>query len=418
MKNNFLLVARLPVKDIVLYFILFMMFMIAVINPETLASPDISFGNCNIVGIPGSNGNRVLSVAVGDLDNDGYYDIVSGDADEQVTIFQNDSTPFTGNWPATVLGTSTGDINGVALGDLDGDGDLDIVSGGHDDQLIVWQNDGSPFIGTWTSNLAGTLDSINRVALGDLDGDNDIDIVTGDILDRLIVWRNDGTPFTGTWTSNVVGKALGDVLAVVLGDLDRDKDLDIVSNGGDYNVVIWQNDGTPFQGLWIVNEVGKIVREEYVWSLALGDFNNDKYLDIVSGDGENEVLIWHNDATPFSDAWAPFVVGASTDEIRSLAVEDLDNDNDKDIISADYDGKVIAWENPGIPFKDTWYYSVVNIHTNSLGSVAVADIDNDNDADIVSGEAGWGENNNSVSVCENRSKTVSIAPFLNILLLY
>jgi hypothetical protein len=85
----------------------------------------------------------------------------------------------------------------VALGDLDNDGDPDIVSGsmaGSDSEVVIWENDGTPFSGLWTRNLVGTGGShLYSVALVDLDMNGDLDVVTGsaDMANyEIMAWRN------------------------------------------------------------------------------------------------------------------------------------------------------------------------------------------------------------------------------------
>ena len=85
-------------------------------------------------------------MALGDLDNDGDPDIVSGSTsgeDYEVIAWQNDSSPFTGLWAQNDVGASDDTVRSVALGDLDHDGDLDTLSGsqsGEDYEIIAWRN--------------------------------------------------------------------------------------------------------------------------------------------------------------------------------------------------------------------------------------------------------------------------------------
>ncbi|MBP7962183.1 MAG: VCBS repeat-containing protein, partial [Caldilineaceae bacterium] len=83
----------------------------------------------------------VSSVAVGDMDGDGKLDIVSAGGNGDIMIWQNNGTPFADGWNSQLVGSHTGPVTSVAVGDLDGDGDLDIVSGGWDNNVNVWRND-------------------------------------------------------------------------------------------------------------------------------------------------------------------------------------------------------------------------------------------------------------------------------------
>ena len=105
---------------------------------------------------------------------------------------------------------------GVALGDVDGDGDLDAVVGNNNDRTnAVWINDGN---GTFINSGQALGNSPSRsVALGDLDGDGDLDAMVAN-TGANIVWINDGA---GNFTDS--GQRLGRKsvsLSVALGDLD------------------------------------------------------------------------------------------------------------------------------------------------------------------------------------------------------
>tara|TARA_B100001123_G_C15287180_1_gene1016042 strand:- start:224 stop:2245 length:2022 start_codon:yes stop_codon:yes gene_type:complete len=367
-----------------------------------------------------SNGNgvgesidAVYEVAIGDLDNDGNLDIVSGgDTDEnyEVIIWENDGSPFSGTWTPNDVGTSTDSLYSITLGDLDNDGYLDIISGSTGGEVVVWQNDGTPFSGYWTTyQEVGESDaSVNSVRVGDLDNDGYLDIVSGSSGgedNEVIVWENDGSPFDSTWTQNDVGASTSSVYGVAVGDLDNDGDLDIVSGSTgaeDYEVIVWENDGSPFDSTWTPNDVGASVTS--VRSVVVGDLDNDGYLDIVSGGGnaeDYEVIAWRNDGSPFDSTWTQNDVGASTHNVWSVVVGDLNNDGYLDIVSgssgAEYE--VIAWQNDGSPFSGTWTQNDVGASIANVWPVAVGDLDNDGDPDIIAGC--WESTDSEIIIWQN-----------------
>jgi hypothetical protein len=391
----------------------------------------------------GSHASIVRSVALGDLDGDGDLDVGSAGDDAKVNVWENDGSPFAGTWTKQEAGSHTAQAYSVSVGDLDGDGDLDLASGGFDYQVNAWQNDGSPFSGTWgtprkagshtnwvftvaagdldgdgdldlasggfdyqiqvwqnaqvhrnmpfhgTPGHVGTLgDNVNSVAMGDLDGDGDPDIVSGGNDDQVNVWQNDGTPYDSAWAVQEVGSHASGVLAVTLGDLDRDGDLDVVSGGYDDKVNVWENDGTPFSGAWTKNEVG--AHSDYIRSVQVGDFDGDGTPDIVSSGMDDKINVWRNDGTPFSGSWTKNEVGSQWNDAISVAVADLNGDGRLDIVSGGgpaTPGNVNAWQNDGTPFSGTWSSQTVGSHGSGdyVESVAVGDLNEDGAPDIVSG---------------------------------
>jgi hypothetical protein len=229
------------------------------------------------------------------------------------------------------------DSQAVALGDLDGDGDIDAYVVRNDARTTVWFNDGTGAF----SDSGQTLGQANSwaVALGDLDRDGDLDAFVGNYDAGDTVWVNDGT---GTFSDN--GQSLGasDTYAVALGDLDGDGDLD-AATGSDLGqpAQIWLNNGNG-----AFSDSGQYLGFYDTRALALGDLDNDGDMDAFLGTASGQAnRIWLNsgDGT-FADSGQQ--LGAA--DTHAVALGDLDSDGDLDAFVGNMDGEPDGiWLNNG-----------------------------------------------------------------------
>lgn len=299
-----------------------------------------------------------------------------------------------------ILGSDLGAVAQVSVGDLDNDGDLDLIAPsnkGLDSHLLIFQNSDGLTDFPWASKILGKSSAqISQIAVADYDLDGDLDVVSGSALEEdfeLIVWENDGTPFDGIiWRANSVGKIARYVTALVSADLDQDGDQDLVFGGESQEpsqLIVWENNGAPFAGLWPRHDLA--TTDDTIYDLRIADLDNDEDLDIATGGrrGEDyEVIVWENRGSPLDGPWEPTNVGATQGDVFMLAVKDLDNDGDLDLVSSGgyrEEHEVFIWQNDGRPFDDEWAGQQVSPLGGAEMGLTIADIDQDGLVELVSG---------------------------------
>jgi predicted nucleotidyltransferase len=333
-------------------------------------------------------GVRSASVTWGDYDNDGDIDILLAGIPEiglRVTeVWRNDNCRCAGGIFTQAEIALTGVENsGVAWGDYDDDGDLDILLAGYTGSARVtqvWRNDGDE---TFTqAGVALTGIRLGSVAWGDYDHDGDLDILlagsTGSTTRATEVWRNnDNGTFTQVSTAPTGVSGGG----AVWGDYDDDGDLDILLTGhtGTAGVTeVWRNDGGTFvQASIPLTGVSNS-------SVAWGDYDDDGDLDILLAGYTNSATrvteVWRNDGSDTFTLASSAPTGVSN---SSVAWGDYDDDGDPDILLAGNTGGTRVtevWRNDGV-----YTFTLASSAPTGVsdGSVAWGDHDDDGDLDIL-----------------------------------
>lgn len=310
-----------------------------------------------------------FGVALGDFDGDTDLDAVAISAYAGIDVyFNNGSGTFT--LSAQYAIGPDDDFYGVHVADVDNDGDKDIIAIPFytSTNTTILKNNG---LGVFTvSSFASNISTYNA-AIGDIDGDGDIDIFlpnagggNGKVL------KNNGT---GTYSLfQTVTAARGHDAA--LGDLDGDGDLDaFVIENGSYGNSVFMNNG-----------VGNFAQLGSTFGangsrVALADFDADGDLDAWVGNSSNFSEIWLNNGSGAFTLGATITTGSYC---KGLKLFDYDSDGDLDVFASFYSSNPQVWANNGSLSFSLCYQAPVG---SSSHGMAIGDINNDTKMDMYSG---------------------------------
>jgi hypothetical protein len=279
-----------------------------------------------------ATGDAPRSVALGDVNDDGRLDIITANRDSSTVsvllgngngTFQTQTTFATGSSPRS-----------VALGDVNGDGRLDIITANNngDNASVLLGNGNGTFKNQTTVSTGSTGSNPRAVALGDMNGDGKLDIITantGNASASVLLGNGDGT-----FAAQPTFATGSNPRSVTVGDVNGDGKLDIITGNfagnsvsmllGSVSVLLGNGNGTfAAQATFETNRP---------YSVSLGDLNGDGRLDIITASYSSDttrVLLGNGNGT-----FAAEVSFAAGDGPLSVALGDLNGDGRLDITTA------------------------------------------------------------------------------------
>ncbi|MEM8616620.1 MAG: FG-GAP-like repeat-containing protein, partial [Pseudomonadota bacterium] len=285
-----------------------------------------------------------------DVDGDGDLDLVTGSYSGLLRTFQNINGAF------TELTGASNPFNGVDLGfgstptsvDLDGDGDFDLISGEAGGTFRAFRNDSGSF-----TELTGASNPFNGFDVGfysaptfvDVDGDGDLDLVSGELYGTLKTFENTGSGFTELTGANnpFTGMNVGFYSGPAFVDVDGDGDLDLVVGASNGRFRTFENDsGTYTELTGSANPLAAILLPTGAYGGAtptFADIDGDGDLDAVLGQYLGLISVYVNTAgvtpdgqiitvnvTPEPDNTAPTITTSATASVaeNTTAVINVD----------------------------------------------------------------------------------------------
>jgi hypothetical protein len=313
-------------------------------------------------------------LATGDLDGDGYVDVVSVyESDDQydgvpeghIRIAFGSADPD--RWVLATLaeGPDAGAAEDVAIGDVNGDGRLDVVAACELAHLVYFENPGKNARNEKWPRLipSKTRDrgSFIRVFLADFNGDGRPEIVTPNKgaqdptrarqePKEISFFEIRGAPLDdAAWTEHVLTRVPWPINSQPV-DLDGDGDLDVVAGSVAERRAFWFENRSGAAGFdFVEHRIEPTVAEAGVEPVVVHAFNTE-FVDL-SGDGKLDViafaaagllgprLVWLEQPAAQESAWSAHLVGSTApDNLVGIVASDIDGDGDTDVLTGGYSG--------------------------------------------------------------------------------
>ena len=340
--------------------------------------------------VAGGLADGAYAVFAEDLDGDGDMDVLSASFnDNKIAWYENLGG---GNFgPQQVISTIMNGTLSVHAADLDGDGDVDVLSAsGYDDKVAWYENLGGGSFGpqqVLTTNANGAI----SVHASDLDGDGDLDILSASVFDDKIAWFENlgGGAFSG---EQIIAADADGAYEAYAADLDNDGDMDVLTASGFDDQIAWyENLGSgTFGSKQVISSSANLARSVYA-----ADINLDGHMDVISASFQDDKIAWYENLGDGTFSAQKIISFAANGALSVYAV-DMDNDDDPDVLSASqYDDEIAWYENLG----DGTFAPQSIIEGNADGAISVyaADLDGDGDPDVLGAanyddEVYWFEN--------------------------
>ena len=345
---------------------------------RTPASPSGSiFGPEQIISTENDGPKRLFAA---DIDGDGDIDVLSISlADNKIAWYENIDNGAFG--PQNIISTQIDGGDGVSAADLDGDGDVDALSASSTDGKIAWYEN------TDGQGAFGPQKIINPLApmayfivAADFDGDADFDVLY-DAWDMDVIAWQENLDGRGTFGPVKIITTLADgASSVFAADLDGDGDQDALSTAAIGNLIAWyeNTDGLGnFSAPIPINN-----QAEFPYAVITADLDGDGDPDVLSASAFDDTFAWYENMDGQGTFSLPRIISDYADLAAAIYAADLDQDGDLDVVAASSGDDTVAWyENDGAGNFGPEQVIATNLY--NTFSVLAADLDGDGDADVI-----------------------------------
>ncbi len=355
----------------------------------------------------------------GDIDGDDDLDLFIGTGEGTLIFYKNTGTKQTPSFTLEsrkFLGIDKDQyLLFPTLADTDNDSDLDLYFGDWAEGINYYKNKGNSRVHELVSGSGSeaTVDVKNFAAptFGDLDEDEDLDLLVGNFEGRVFYYENVGTlskPQYILTDNTFLDIEVEEVAVPKLVDIDADKDMDLFLGNSQGVIQFYRNNGTARKMMFELENASYITIDPAYTYPAFGDIDADGDYDLFIGTNKGATIYFKNTGTaqePLFEKVTDEYFHIKVGENAALDFADIDDDGDEDMFILNKTGEFDYFRNTGS--AATPHYTLAARDFARLDTYAssfrIADIDSDNDFDLIVGyyDSQTGKNGGHLSLYRN-----------------
>jgi hypothetical protein len=358
--------------------------------------------------------NGALSVYATDIDGDGDMDVLSASfGDDNIAWYEN--TDGQGSFgPQQIITINADGAFSVYATDIDGDGDMDVLSASFEDDNIAWyeNTDGQGSFGAQQIITTNTIEA-RSVYAADIDGDGDMDVLSTSVLDDKIAWYENTNGQGSFGAQQIITTNADGAYSVYAADIDGDGDMDVLSASEFDDKIAWY-ENTDGQGNFGAQQI-ITTNADVAASVYAADIDGDGDMDVLSASQLDNKIAWYENTDGQGSFGAQQIITTNADAAVSVYATDIDGDGDMDVLSASQLDNKIAWYENTNGQGSFGAQQIITTNADVAFSVYATDIDGDGDMDVLSAswlddKIAWYENLGVLGVDQNTLLSFSVYP--------